>query len=42
MRGEYYFDRATGEEYVEFSTTPNYFKSKQARVRIEIAKIPSP
>ena len=38
MRGGYYFDRTTGEEYVEFSTIPNYFKNKKDRVRIEISK----
>lgn len=41
MRGAYYFDRAMGEEYVEFSMIPNYFKNKKDRVRIEVSKIQS-
>jgi hypothetical protein len=38
MRGLYYLDRTTGEEFVEFSTVPNYFRSKQARVKITICQ----
>jgi hypothetical protein len=38
MRGAYHLDRSTGEEFVEFTTVPNYFKNKQNRVRIEIGK----
>jgi hypothetical protein len=40
MRGEFFFDRTTNEAFVEFSTTPNYFKSKQNRKRIELGKAP--
>jgi hypothetical protein len=38
MRGAYYLDRSTGEEFMEFTTVPNYFKNKQNRVRIDIEK----
>lgn len=38
MRGEYYIDRKTDEEFVEFTSVPNYFKNKQDRIRIEINK----
>jgi hypothetical protein len=38
MRGEYYFDRTTEEDYVEFSTIPNYFKNKKDRVRVEVSR----
>jgi len=31
MRGEYYLDRSTGEEFVQFTTIPNYFKNKEQR-----------
>ncbi len=36
MRGEYYLDRTTGEEYINFSTVPNFFKSKESRVKVNL------
>lgn len=36
MRGGYYHDRSTGEEFVQFTTVPNYFKNYQNRIRIDI------
>ena len=36
MRGEYFLDRRTGEEYVGFTTIPNYNNNPQARIRIDL------
>lgn len=41
MHGAYHLDRSTGEEYVEFTTLPNYFKNKQNRVRIDLSETAS-
>lgn len=41
MRGAYHLDRLTGEEFVELTTVPNYFKNKENRVRIDIGKTAS-
>jgi hypothetical protein len=38
MRGGYHLDRTAGEEFVEFTTVPNYFKNYKNRVRIDIGK----
>lgn len=38
MRGGYHLDRPKSEEFVEFTTVPNYFKNYQDRVRIDIGK----
>jgi hypothetical protein len=38
MRGGYYLDRKTGEEFVQFTTVPNYFKNYENRKRIDINK----
>ena len=35
-RGYCYLDRITGEEYITYSTVPNYFKNPEKRVRIEL------
>jgi hypothetical protein len=36
LRGEYFLDKDSGEEYISYSTTPNYFKSQQSRVKIDL------
>ncbi len=37
VRGEYFLDRSTGEEYVSYSVTPNYLKSDpRSRIKIEL------
>ena len=41
-RGEYFLDRRTGEEYVAFSTVPNYHDNPQARIKIELGAKTSP
>lgn len=38
MRGGYHLDRARGEEFMEFTTVPNYFKNYHSRMRIDINK----
>lgn len=35
-RGEYFLDRRTGEEYVSFTTIPNYNNNPQSRIRINL------
>lgn len=41
LRGEYFLDRNTGEEYISYSTVPNYGKNPQSKVKIELDSIPS-
>jgi hypothetical protein len=38
MRGGYHMDHSTGEEFVDFTTVPNYFRNYKDRVRINLHK----
>lgn len=38
LRGEYFLDRESGEEYISYSTVPNYNKNPQARVKVNLGR----
>ena len=36
FRGEYFLDRTTGEEYVSFTTVPDYQRNYDSRIKIDL------